>query len=225
MSEPGRRGTDAARCERAARASTVQVIGIVAAAPAATLLVAFWPTCQAVGDMPERALFVWLALVALITLGTIVHLPGEWSRALVRAGGVGFLVFIAATFVADSTTGSVDRGRQKRTMSDLRTIATVIESAFIDHGTDVPAMASVEELATFVGHDLPLVDGWGTPYELRIVGTEHCLVSFGTCGEPDRPRVGAGPCDQYEDGPTGRWSADIVFRNGSFATWPEGTQE
>ena len=84
------------------------------------------------------------------------------------------------------------RERQKRTIGDLRTAATAVESYSIDN-QHYPVVPSIDELRPFVEPTyvkvLPLRDGWGRPFAYVSDGQEYTIASRGPDGdwEPTRP--------------------------------------
>ena len=58
-------------------------------------------------------------------------------------------------------------------------------------------------------------DGWATPFGYNSDGSEYTLVSYGRNKNADPP---------YVPGATGDFDSDIVFSEGMFIQWPEGTQ-
>ena len=109
-------------------------------------------------------------------------------------------------------------GRQKRTMAEMRSIATAMEEYSIDHNF-YPSASSISELEPYVSpyfiRTLPRHDGWGNDFIVESRPEEYTLRSTGSDGLLD-----AGE-------PSGRTStseSDIVFSNGSFVQWPEGKQ-
>ena len=117
---------------------------------------------------------------------------------------------------------ALDRARQKRTMADMRTIATSWD-------------ARAEDLKTFrIGNDdrvsheelkgalvpiystrLPQNDAWGHPFQIRLVPPDsYEIVALAKDGKRDkRP---------YTQRLIADFETDLVFRNGNFLQYPEG---
>jgi general secretion pathway protein G len=110
------------------------------------------------------------------------------------------------------------RDRQKRTMADMRSIATAIEEYSIDNNF-YPSAWSIEELEPYVApyyfRTPPGRDGWGNDLIVQSTPEEYVLLSTGRDGLLDESQVG---------GATNTYDSDIVFSNGSFVQWPEGKQ-
>jgi general secretion pathway protein G len=150
-------------------------------------------------------------------------------RRLVTVGRVIFALALAAVaaVVVPNVMDALSRGKQKRTMGDMRTIATAIESYSIDHHdaypiTRAPAAAALEEVVpllvpTYV-KEIPRVDGWGRPFELESTAKEYTITSRGSDGRPDMPD---GPSIEPNGGTTD-FRNDIIFSTGSFAQFPDG---
>ncbi len=132
------------------------------------------------------------------------------------------IIGIIAAIAIPNLLNAIDRGKQKRTMADLRSIGTVIEEYSVDNGF-YPVAATLTVLSDQVTPSylraLPTSDGWGNAFEVDSVAGLYTLAS---CG---RDPIGActsactGSC-----GKTGNFSDDIIFSNGGFVQWPEGKQ-
>jgi len=118
---------------------------------------------------------------------------------------------------------ALDRGRQKRTMSDIRTIGVAIESYAVDANiyprnfSEAPVESTVQGIIqpTFI-RDTPLIDGWGyvMTYASNSTGSQYTIQSFGKDGD----------ADSINGGPTLNFDCDIQFGNGEFVQWPDGIQ-
>ncbi len=138
---------------------------------------------------------------------------------LVVVAILGMLASIAVYSLADA----VDRSRQKRTLADLRSLATGVESYAVDfqnypRGGEGGTEQLESSLVPTYLRTLPRVDGWresigvlldssGSTYTLYSGGGDH-IVNSAT----------------WQPGPTTNFSDDIVFAVGGFVRWPEGTQ-
>src|SRR5262249_3850240 len=75
---------------------------------------------------------------------------------------------IVAAIAIPNFLTAVDRGKQKRTMADMRSIATAIESYKVDHDV-YPSVRTIEALQPLVQpayiQPLPTVDGWGHSFQ------------------------------------------------------------
>ena len=135
------------------------------------------------------------------------------------------IIGIIAAIAIPNLLNAIDRGKQKRTMADLRSIGTAIEEYSIDNNF-YPAATTVALLEAEVSpsymRKLPQRDGWGMDFAVTSVSTDYTLASCGkgatSCGSGDEVLIGTG-------GKTTSFSSSIIFSNGSFVQWPEGKQE
>ena len=129
---------------------------------------------------------------------------------------VAIIGFIAAIAIPNLL-NAIDRGKQKRTMADLRSIATAVEQYSVDL-TIYPTAADMATLNTVLEpvyiNDAPLTDGWGNAWVVQSVQTDYTLGSGGKDG-------GA---LNYVGGETTNFNDAIIFHNGQFVQWPEGSQ-
>jgi type II secretory pathway pseudopilin PulG len=131
---------------------------------------------------------------------------------------------------------AMNRSKQKRSMADIRTIATAWEARATDFnrygvGGSVPldgvskgvnwsAMppVSYRDLAgalepTYVKR-LPEKDGWGTPFEFAAVEQSYAIRSAGRNRTAD--------VAIYDSRQTTDFDSDLVYSNGSLFWFPEG---
>jgi type II secretion system protein G len=145
---------------------------------------------------------------------------------LVVVGIVGILAAISvlAYFTA------IDRARQKRTVNDMRTIATAWEARATDmHSyaaagytfptTPLPADTFRTMLMPTYTQNLPRYDGWLRPFDYALGdgGKEYALRSLGRDGILDP--------NPYVQGETHDSDCDIIYANGGFVTFPSGAQD
>jgi len=128
------------------------------------------------------------------------------------------LAGIVAAIAIPNFLNAVDRGKQKRTMADLRAIGTALESYAVDHDV-YPVAGSVSELTEQLMpryiKAMPLDDGWGHPFQVES-SAEGCLIySFGKDG------LGT----NCEEAVTTTMNDEICFSNGQFVRYPSGTQQ
>ena len=119
---------------------------------------------------------------------------------------------------------AIDRGKQKRTMADVRTIGIVCEQYLVDNETYpgptdgwVPVEAIAEQVEPVYVRELPRNDGWGGPILFWSDGHSYRVVSSGKDGEMDQDW--SQPFDARE---TADLLQDLVFGDGQFLAWPEG---
>lgn len=133
------------------------------------------------------------------------------------------IIGIIAAIAIPNLLNAINRGRQKRTMADMRTISTAMgaygtDNVFYPRGmTDFATMGPY--IAPVYIKTFPERDGWGTPYYVitDAAGSEYTLISYG------KDRVGQGSYPD-SDTKTRDFDCDIVANSGSFIQYPEGTQ-
>jgi type II secretion system protein G len=151
---------------------------------------------------------------------------------LVALAIVGILVAIAVW----NYHASIQRARQKRTMADMRSIATAWEGRATDvksynaaaAGFTMPAAPiSFGEMNTLLVPTyikvLPRIDGWGHPFDFaadQAVGSVT-VADLYSLRSPGRDGVYA---TSYVLGGTTDFDCDIVYSGGSFVVYPEGLQ-
>ena len=130
------------------------------------------------------------------------------------------IIGILASVAVVNLLNALDKGKQKRTMADLRTIGSAVEAYAVDvskYPAGITTWAGLESLIdpTYIRNP-PDGDGWGNPWAVNTTatGSDYSLVSPGKDGV-----VGPQP-----GGQTGDFNCDIVFSGGQFFQWPEGTQ-
>src|SRR5262249_40366060 len=128
---------------------------------------------------------------------------------------------------------ALQRGRQKRTMADIRTLATAIETYNADNSSyptaacpsTVPAANQTLTTNSFTllkptYIQPPFTDGWKNPihYGVDVANFEYNISSYGRDGVADGD-VASLPC-----GTTTDFNNDIIYSNGSFVQYPDGPQ-
>jgi len=130
------------------------------------------------------------------------------------------IIGIIAAIAIPNLLNAIDRGKQKRTMADLRSLGTAIESYSIDNNV-YPVAATMAALETSIEpiyiRTAPDTDGWGRTF---IVTSTNVLYTIGSGGKDGGALtlIGTG-------GATTSFNDAIIFANGQFVQWPEGTQQ
>ena len=139
---------------------------------------------------------------------------------------------LAAIAIPNLLTG-MQRSKQKRTMADMRSVATAWESRAVDYNrynaagysalTNTITQAQLEQILspTYV-RDMPNRDGWGRPWAMTMDqplnsatrAQRYQVISYGADGVAQAASTGA----------TTNFDCDIVYENGSFIVYPEGVQ-
>ncbi len=130
------------------------------------------------------------------------------------------IIGIIAAIAIPNLLNAIDRGKQKRSMSDIRSIGTSIESYAVDTNM-YPTSADITALATVLQpiyiRNLPLKDGWNNAMVYTpSSGTGYTVGSGGKDGGA-LTVVGTG-------GATTNFNDAIIFINGQFVQWPDGQQ-
>ncbi len=134
------------------------------------------------------------------------------------------IIGIIAAIAIPNLLNAIDRGKQKRTMADLRSMGTSIEEYSIDNNfypTAVTLTALEDQVTPSYIRKLPANDGWGGGFEIDSIPGEYTLAS---CGKGETNAC-VSACLAAGCGKTGFFTDDIIFSNGSFVQWPEGKQE
>ena len=132
------------------------------------------------------------------------------------------IIGIIAAIAIPNLLNAINRGRQKRTMADMRSIATAVESYQVDFNY-YPKVADglISTIQTYIEPTyikrLPLVDGWNQAMLWRGATTVGAGYTIFSQGKNHTGAIG-GP------GATTDFNAAIVFSNGQFYAWPEGQQ-
>jgi general secretion pathway protein G len=148
------------------------------------------------------------------------------------------IIGILAAIAIPNLLTAMQRAKQKRTMADIRAIATAWEA----RATDMNSYAAAGGQSTFTwpGQDvtfnslitlvtptyiksLPQNDGWGRPYGYAMdAAIGGAAQAYGIRSQGKDGKFEAGT---YQVGKgTTVFDCDIVYSNGSFIQWPEGMQ-
>jgi general secretion pathway protein G len=143
---------------------------------------------------------------------------------------IGIIVAIAIVNMFNA----IQRAKQKRSMGDMKTIATALEAYATDQNF-YPAAAALTlpsglslptgTIGAISGsinptyiRTVPLVDGWNSffLYGPNASKNEFALRSTGADGVPETSPVG---------GATTNFNADIILVDGTFVQFPDGAQK
>jgi len=145
---------------------------------------------------------------------------------------IGIIVAIAIPNLLNA----IQRAKQKRTMADMRSIGTALEAYAVDYNrypaaagsyafptgfTAVPTTtigSATGSLSPTYIRTMPMKDGWNSyfHYESSTTHLDYVLGSSGKDGSIDASPV---------LGPTSSFDNDIIFADGQFIAYPEGTQK
>lgn len=134
-----------------------------------------------------------------------------------RAGGFSLIellivvaiIGIIATIAVPQLLDAIDRARQRRTMADMRNIATANGTYRVDKGVYVSALSDLETAYMQVA---PVNDAWGNALDYTLSSGSYTLQSFGSDGV-DGP---AAP-SPWANGP---YDVDLEMTNGQFTQAP-----
>jgi general secretion pathway protein G len=128
------------------------------------------------------------------------------------------IIGIIAAIAIPNLLNAIDRGKQKRTMADLRTIGTAMEQYAVDNNV-YPTASDAAQLAPAVEPTyvklMPRNDGWAHLFQVDSTPSAYTLWSFGKDGNGNT-------CDQLI---TNSFDEQICFVNGQFLRYPQGTQQ
>jgi general secretion pathway protein G len=134
------------------------------------------------------------------------------------------IIGIIAAIAIPNLLNAIDRGKQKRTMADMRSVGTAVES----YAVDVNFYPISTSMATVVGTTLgieptyiktaPTRDGWaGSIFygsDTAGAGSDYTIKSYGKDKKESTSSKGA----------TSDFDCDIIYQNGTFTAYPEGIQ-
>jgi len=143
------------------------------------------------------------------------------------------IIGILAAIAIPNLLNALQRGKQKRTMADIRNLATAIESYNVDNnvypdatacpaGLPTPAVVASGSFTllkpTYIALP-PTSDGWGQ------------FLGYGTDGVKQQYIIESGGRDKSAAtavpticGTTTDFNSDIVYSNGVFLVYPDGPQ-
>ena len=135
---------------------------------------------------------------------------------LIVAAIIGLIVAIALPNLLNA----IQRSRQTRSVSDLRTVSIGLGLYNQDFAIFPPqaSLADVtgisDELIPFIG-EVPTYDGWQYTFQYKSDGYAYTLASYGVNKAADQP---------WTSGFTTYFDDDIVILDGEFFQIPEGAQ-
>jgi general secretion pathway protein G len=147
------------------------------------------------------------------------------------------IIGILAAIAIPNLLTAMQRSKQKRTMADMRTIATAWEARATDvnkynaaGALTMPAKdAGMDNLTSYLSptyvKTFPQKDGWGNPWGFYIdqdwgsatAAQVYAIASGGKDGSIQKSAETGGATTQFD--------CDIVYTNGTFSQYPEGVQQ
>jgi general secretion pathway protein G len=128
------------------------------------------------------------------------------------------IIGIIAAIAIPNLLNAVDKGKQTKTLSDLKAIGVAVEAYAVDNSTypnaaSVPAIKAVIDPVFF--NAMPLTDGWAHAIQADSSLTSYTLYSQGKDG------VGT----SCPPGIISTFDDQICFVNGRFQRYPAGQQQ
>jgi type II secretion system protein G len=128
------------------------------------------------------------------------------------------IIGIIAAIAIPNLLNAIDRGKQKRTMADLRSVGTSVETYSIDNN-EYPTAATAAALAVVIEptyiRNMPVADGWSNGFFVDSAAISYTICSGGKDG---------GDCTGDGAGATNLFTDSITFVDGQFTQWPDGVQ-
>jgi general secretion pathway protein G len=130
------------------------------------------------------------------------------------------IIGLVAAISVPNLLNAIQRGRQARTVGDVRTISNAL-GMYLQDFMSYPVASSWVSFGSVRSHlliykgNLNELDGWKKQYMYLSDGDEYTLVSYGMNGVADLP---------WTQGRTGTFESDIVIQSGALVQWPEGLQ-
>jgi type II secretion system protein G len=140
------------------------------------------------------------------------------------------IIGILAAIAIPNLLTAMQRSRQKRTMADMRSVATAWEARATDlnqyNAAGLSWPATNTSIATTVQAMLeptyikkvPTYDAWNSVYQVGSTSTTYALRSKGADKTDDAAAAGTAVRT------TNDFDCDIVFSDGTFVVYPEGVQ-
>ncbi len=125
---------------------------------------------------------------------------------------------IASAVAIPNLLQATEKGKQKRTMGDLKSAGMAIESYLTDYAKSPDAAAFEDlrvQLEPFHIKTLPLKDAWGHPFLYVKSGTDGFKIA-----SPGKDGIFLG-WQQQGAYPAGQAEQDIIFANGQFVYGPD----
>ena len=141
------------------------------------------------------------------------------------------IIGILAAIAIPNLLTAMQRSRQKRTMADMRTIATAWEARATDvnqysaAGITFPAATtSITGLSSILSptyvKQLPVYDGWSSAFLQGSTTSSYAVKSIGA----DKTDNTASLTSAAAAITTGNFDCDIIYSDGTFVQYPEGVQ-
>ena len=123
------------------------------------------------------------------------------------------IIGIIAAIAVPNLLNAIQRGKQKRSMADMRSLGTGMGTYEIDYNQYPTALSG---LGPDYLKNPPSRDGWNNTWITTFVAQEYTIVSLGKNGTADN-------AGSY-NGTTSTFNSDIVYSSGTFIQYPDGKQ-
>jgi general secretion pathway protein G len=137
------------------------------------------------------------------------------------------IIGIIAAIAIPNLLNAINRGRQKRSMADVRTVGTAVEAYAVDMAFYPTYGPGPADAGTFQGFleptyvkTVPREDGWRTTFYASSQSRFYTLASAARDKQLSDSNLTA-----YVAAITSDMDCDIVYSNGSFVQYPEGVQD
>jgi type II secretion system protein G len=121
------------------------------------------------------------------------------------------IIGIIAAIAVPQLMNAMDRGRQRRSMADMRNIATATGTVRVDTGAYAATLAA---LAPTYMQVAPANDGWGTAFTYVTGADTYTVTSLGSDGAAGPAAPATWINDPYDP--------DITLTDGQFTQAPTG---
>jgi len=131
------------------------------------------------------------------------------------------IIGIIAAIAVPSLLSAIQRSKQKRSMADMRSIGTALETYQIDYNKyPATGATNLTVLQPNYMRTVPMLDGWRNAfgYSTATSQQDYSLGSGGRDGSSATGSFGNAA------GTTTTFDSDIVFFDGQFTIYPEGVQ-
>ena len=122
------------------------------------------------------------------------------------------IIGIIAAIAVPQLMNAMDRGRQRRSMADMRNIATANGTMRVDTGSYAANLAALS-VAGYM-QVTPANDGWGNPYVYNTGADTYTITSNGSDGAAGPAAPATWINDPYDP--------EIILTDGAFTQAPTG---
>jgi type II secretion system protein G len=129
------------------------------------------------------------------------------------------IIGIIAAIAIPNLLNAIDRGKQKRTMADMRSLGTAVESYAVDNNiypvvSTAATLKAVVEAGAYI-KNMPTADGWNNTFVVDSIAGQYTIYSTGKDGSGSTCTPGT----------TNNFNDEICFINGQFLRYPAGSQQ